>query len=72
MSKKAGMHEPPAWTKPGARWVAWMAWPMLLLCAGLTVWRIAEGASGRALYPTVSMFVFGGLLILNRANRRRS
>lgn len=68
MSRQSGMHEPPAWTKPGARWVCW---PMLLMCAGLTVWRIVEGTAGQALYPAFMMVVFGGLLIWNCANRWR-
>lgn len=51
MTRSSKMHDPPAWTKPGARWVAWACWPMLGLCLAWMVWRIVEGDTGQALYP---------------------
>lgn len=71
VTRSSKMHDPPAWTKPGARWVAWTCWPMLGLCLAWMVWRIVEGDTGQALYPAFMGTVFGGLLTSNRANRRR-
>jgi hypothetical protein len=70
VTRSSERHDPPAWTKPGARWIAWLCWPMLVLCLGLTVWRIAEGSVGQAFYQALLSVLFGSLLIRNRANRR--
>jgi hypothetical protein len=40
---------------------------MLCLCAGLMIWRIAQGSAGHAVYPALMVVIFGSLLILNRA-----
>jgi L-asparagine transporter-like permease len=65
------MHDVPAWTRPGARWVFWMCWVLLCLNVVVLVWRVAQGDQEQAVYPAVMAAVFAGLLVANRANRRR-
>ncbi|WP_345670535.1 hypothetical protein [Streptomyces similanensis] len=61
----------PNWTRPGARWVSSTGWVVLCLNLALLVWRVAEGHPGKAVFPAVIVAVFCGLLIANRAHRRR-
>ncbi|NKQ23904.1 hypothetical protein [Streptomyces galbus] len=69
MTSLRGARYVPDWTRPGARWTAWMCWAALCLNLLLLVWRGAEGRPGKAVFPGVMVAVFCGLLIANRVHR---
>lgn len=64
--------EPPAWTRPGARWVPWFYWPMLCLSAAVLVWRVVDGdTAGEITTAALICVAFACLLIANRKHRRQ-
>ncbi|MGW7066870.1 hypothetical protein ACWGII_15525 [Streptomyces sp. NPDC054855] len=64
--------EPPAWARPGARWVPWFYWPMLCLSTAVLVWRVVDGdTAGEVTTAALLCVAFASLLIANRRHRRQ-
>ncbi|MGW6267766.1 hypothetical protein [Streptomyces sp. NPDC055060] len=72
MSVRKNRSEPPAWTRPGSRWVPWLCWPALCLSAAVLVWRVMDGrGAGAVIVSALLCLTLVGVLISHRAHRRR-